>query len=62
VVKAKDLNCLLKKSNVNVEIMSHKEYDKQPLKTLMSTITVGYVLDGKNKKFQNYKCKYASNC
>jgi hypothetical protein len=28
----------------------------------MSTITVGYVLDGKNKKFQNYKCKYASNC
>ncbi len=32
---------------------------KQPLKTLTSTTRFGYVPNGKKKRFQNYKCRYA---
>jgi hypothetical protein len=41
--------------------MSPKKYDKQPLKTLMRTTKFGYVPNGRNKKFQNCKCKYVSS-
>jgi hypothetical protein len=61
IVKVEQLNCLLKKSNVNVETMSPKEYDKQPLKTLMRTTRFGYVPNGRNKKFRNCKCKYVNS-
>jgi hypothetical protein len=47
----------LKKLNVNVKTKNHEEYEKQPLKTLMSTIRCGYVPDGKKKRFQDYRCK-----
>jgi hypothetical protein len=45
----------------NVETKCHKEYDKQPLKTLTSTTKFGYVPNGRNKKFQDYRCRYASS-
>jgi hypothetical protein len=47
----------LKKLNVNVEINSHKKYEKQPLKTLTSITKIGYALDGRKKKFQDYRCR-----
>jgi hypothetical protein len=47
----------LKKFNVNVEAKSHKKYEKQPLKTFMSTTIFGYVFYGRKKRFQNYRCR-----
>jgi hypothetical protein len=61
VVKVEHWNCLLKKSNVNVETNSHKKYDKQPLKTLTSTTIFGYVPNGKKERFQHYRCRDASS-
>ncbi len=51
----------MEKLNVNVETKSHKKYDKQPLKTLTNTTKFGYVPNGRKEKFQDCKCKYASN-
>jgi hypothetical protein len=34
---------------------------KQPLKTLTSTTRFGHVPNGRNKIFQDYRCKYAHN-
>jgi hypothetical protein len=46
---------------VNVETKHHKEYEKKPLKTLKNTTIFGYVPIGRKKKFQDYKCRNASN-
>ncbi len=43
------------------ETKSHKEYDKRSLKTLMNTTKFGYVLDGRKKRVQDYRCKDPSN-
>jgi hypothetical protein len=52
---------LLKKLNVNVETKSHKKYEKQPLKTLTSTTRFGNVPNGRNKRFQDCRCRDVSN-
>ncbi len=49
------------KLNVNVETKIHKEYEKQTLKILMSITIFGYVLNGRKKKYQDYRCKDAGN-
>jgi hypothetical protein len=45
-------NCLLEKSNVNVETKGVKKYDKHPLKTLTNTTKFGYVPNGKKIKIK----------
>jgi hypothetical protein len=62
VAKVEHWNYLLKKRNVNVETMSHKKYDKRPLKTFTSTTRFGYVPNGRKKRFQDYRCRNISNC
>ncbi len=47
--------------SINVETKFHDEYKKQPLKTFTSTTRFGFVPDGRNKRFQDYRCKDASN-
>ncbi len=57
MVEVKHWNWLLKKLNVNVEINSHKKYEKQSLKTLTSITKIGYVPGGRKKRFQDYRCR-----
>jgi hypothetical protein len=45
----------------NVESMYHKEYEKQPLKTLTSTTRFGCVPYGEKKRFQDYRCSFVNN-
>jgi hypothetical protein len=61
MAKVKHWNWLLKKLNVNVETNSHKNYEKKPPKTLESTTRCGYVLDGRNKIFQDSMCRYVGS-
>jgi hypothetical protein len=56
------LKLLVEKIKCDVETKSHKEYDKRSLKTLMSTAKFGYVLDGRKKRVQDYRCKDPSSC
>jgi hypothetical protein len=46
----------LKKPNVNLEIKSHTKYEKKPLKTPTSITKIGYVPNGRKKRFQDYRC------
>jgi len=55
------LKLLVETIKCDVDTNSHKEYDKRSLKTLMSTTKFGYVLDGRKKRVQDYRCKDPSN-
>ncbi len=59
LVEVKHLKWLLKKLN---ELMLRQKTMnlKQPLKTLTSTTKFGYVPNGRKKKYQDCRCRYAS--
>ncbi len=46
---------------INVETKCHDAYEKQPPKTFTSTTGFGYVPDGRNRRFQDCRCRDANN-